>query len=400
MGFTECLSLALSSIKTNKMRSGLTLLGIVIGVASVIVMISIGEGARQEVSGEWGDLGSNLILIQPDYLDADVKRGDFKPLRLEDADAIGELCSLVARVAPEAINRGLARYGSRHEEVTTIYTTSDFARVGGVSLKTGRFLNELDIIRRRRVVVLSSRVRERLFPGGNPLGRKVKLNGQGFTAIGIADEVNKGVTFTGDSTQDMLVYLPISLADRMIGSSAVSVILAQSTGADVIDQACEQIEAVLRRRYGASFKYKVQNLEAMVRAARATMSIFTAILGGIGGISLLVGGVGVMNIMLATVSERTREIGIRKAIGARRRDILRQFIVEAAVMCTTGGVVGIILGSAAARAIAGIAGWPALVSPWSVGVALFASSLVGLASGTYPAWRAARLRPVEALRYD
>ncbi|NPV53666.1 MAG: FtsX-like permease family protein [Firmicutes bacterium] len=400
MGFMDCLNLALSSIKANRMRSGLTLLGVIIGVAAVLAMISIGEGARHEVSGEWGNLGANLILVKPDPLDEDVKRGDFKPLTLDDARAIEDLCSLVSSVTPEIVSKGLVRCGGRHEEVATIYTTHDAARIGGNRLKAGRFLSELDIARRRPVVVLDAGLVERLFPGRNPLGRKIRLNGQGFIVIGIIAEVNRGVGLASDSAGGMVIYLPVSLAERMTGSSAVSTILAQSTRPDTVGQACREVEALLRRRYGASFKYRVQNIEAMVRAARATFSIFTAILGGIGGISLLVGGVGVMNIMLATVSERTREIGIRKAVGAKRRDILRQFIIEAAAMCIAGGLAGVILGSAIAHAVAAIGGWPALISASSIIVALLSSSLVGLVFGTYPAWRAASLRPVEALRYE
>lgn len=398
MSLYECIRLALGSLRANKMRSALTLLGIVIGIASVITMMSMGEGARRLVTGEFVGMGANLILVQQDYTRQDVIWGHVKPLTTEDADIIRRACPAVADVSVTKVGPAAVKYGTRRQNVNVTFTDDGLSSTQGGTLAEGRMLTELDVTARRPVAVLGGGLARKLFDEKIPVGEKVKINGLTFVVVGVMKE--QGRTIFGDSTADMSVYLPISHARRMTGNDDVAAVTAEAADVARVKEATDQISAVLARRYGEKPPFMVVSSATILKSVETVMGIFTVILAGIGSISLLVGGIGVMNIMLVSVTERTREIGIRKAVGGKRGDVLRQFIVEAVALCLVGGAVGTLLGSGGAALVAKLAKWPTYVSPLAVFVAFSSATVVGVVFGVYPAYKAANLDPIEALRYE
>ena len=398
MSLYECIRLALGSLRANKMRSALTLLGIVIGIASVITMMSMGEGARKLVTGEFVGMGANLIFVQQDYTRQDVIWGHMKPLTIEDADAIRKACSAVTDVSVTKVGPATVKYGTTRQNVNATFTDDGLSSTQGGTIAEGRTLSEIDVRARRPVAVLGGGLARKLFDGGSGVGEKVKINGISFVVVGVMKE--QGRTIFRDNTADMSVYLPISHARRMTGNDDVAALTAEAVDVAHVRQATDQINAVLARKYGENPPFMVISSSTILKSAETVTSIFTVILAGIGSISLLVGGIGVMNIMLVSVTERTREIGIRKAVGGKRGDILRQFIVEAVALCLVGGAIGTLLGSGGAALVAKIAKWPTYVSPLAVSVAFLSATVVGVVFGVYPAYKAANLDPIEALRYE
>lgn len=399
MSFFECMKLAFASLRTNKMRSALTLLGIVIGIASVISMMSIGEGGRKLVTAELAGLGSNLIFVQPDYAREAMSGGRVNSLTYEDAQAIRKGCPAVATVSVSRMGRVTVKYGKDRHSVTATFTDEGLSATQEAGLKEGRFLSELDVKTQRWVAIIGGGLAKELFgEEESTVGAKVKINGQNFAVVGVMKE--QGRTIFGENPQDMSVYLPITHSRRMTGSSDVSYISCEAKDSTRVKEAMDQIEDILKRRHGKDSSFNVMSSASILETTETIARIFTVILGGIGGISLLVGGIGVMNIMLVSVTERTREVGIRKAVGAKKGDILRQFLFEAISLCLVGGTLGIIMGWAGASLIAKIAKWPTYVSLFSIAVAVASASFAGVAFGVYPAYKAANLDPIEALRYE
>ena len=400
MRFTEYLRLALMSLAANKLRSALTLLGIIIGVASVISMISIGEGARMEVTGELKGMGSTMIFIQPNYFDQDVMMGKAPTISLSDVERIKAECPRLSYVGPQTTGRGTMEWGREDHKATIVATNDEYAWMQGLTMGAGRFFSDADVRGRRMVAVLGWDLADKLFGEREPLGQKIRINGEALIVVGVMKRVGGSAFSGGMDSQDAFAYIPSTVARRIIGTDDVQTVLATAANVDSVRAATEEIEAFLRRHYGEKHKFRVQSAESFLQSARAILGIFTAILGGIGSISLLVGGIGVMNIMLVTVTERTREIGIRKAVGAKNADILKQFITEAVILCLAGGSVGILLGAAGAAIISAASPIPATVSGTSVIIAFLSSSLIGLIFGVYPAYKAAGLDPIAALRYE
>lgn len=398
MSFYECMRLALAGLRANKMRSALTLLGIVIGIASVITMMSMGEGARRLVTGEFVGMGSNLLFVQEDYTREDVRLGHVRPLTIEDSDAIRKACPAVTDVTVTKVGAAIVKSGTRRQNVNATFTDDGLSSTHKEAFGEGRFLTELDVRARRPVAVLGGGLARKLFDGKRAVGEKVKVNGTTFIVVGVMKE--QGRTVFGDNTQDMSVYLPISYARRMTGNDDVAVIIAEAVDVARVGEATDQIKAVLKHKYGEDPPFMVMSSATILKSAETIMRIFTVILAGIGSISLLVGGIGVMNIMLVSVTERTREIGIRKAVGGTRGDILGQFVVEAVALCLVGGVIGTVLGSVGAVVIAKLAKWPTYVSPLAILVAFLSALFAGVVFGAYPAYKAANLDPIEALRYE
>jgi putative ABC transport system permease protein len=398
MTFYECMKLALSSLKTNKMRSALTLLGIVIGIASVIAMMSIGEGGRRLVSMELAGLGSNLIFVQPDYAREAMSGARRKSLTYEDAQAIRKGCPAVGSVSVSRMGLVTVKYGKDRYNISATFTDEGLSTTHGAGLKEGRFLQELDIRAQRQVAILGGSLANKLFGEESAIDTKVKINGQSFAVVGVMKE--QGRTIFGENPSDMSAYLPITHSKRMTGSDEVAFISCEARDMKQVRDAMDQIEKVLAQRHGKDASFNVVSSASILETTETIARIFTVILGGIGGISLLVGGIGVMNIMLVSVTERTREVGIRKAVGAKKADILRQFLFEAISLCLVGGAMGIVLGWAGAALIAKIAKWPTYVSLFSIAVAVISASFSGVAFGVYPAYKAANLDPIEALRYE
>jgi putative ABC transport system permease protein len=404
---------ALDSLYGNKLRSILTVLGIVIGVAAVIAMLSIGRGAEASITSRIEGMGTNLVYITPGSTSqggVQSAAGSASTLTLDDSTAMADLPNVVA-VAPVTNSFVQVVYQGQNLNTRLVGVTPGYETVSSLTLADGEFIAESDQNARSLVVVLGSSVAENLFGGtGGVVGQKVRLNGQPYKVVGVL--VSKGST--GFMNQDDQVFIPLSTAlnrlvggSRFRGSSVISQITVKAASANVVDQVVEDVTLTMRTRHetveGAD-DFTVTSQEATLEAATEVSDTLTIFLGGIAGISLMVGGIGIMNIMLTTVTERTHEIGLRKAVGAKRKDILLQFLVESTVLSLTGGLIGVAFGWGTARLLGqvqiGGSSITPVVSLDSILLAALFSMVVGLFFGIYPATRAARLQPVEALRYE
>jgi putative ABC transport system permease protein len=404
---------ALESLNANKMRSILTVLGIVIGVAAVIAMLSIGRGAQASITSRIESIGTNLVYVSPGSTSqsgVQSASGSAGTLTLDDADAIAELPDVLA-VASVTNNFVQAVYQGQNTRTRLLGVTPGYESVSSLTVEDGEFITESDQNARSLVAVLGSSVAEELFGGTTGVvGQKVRLNGQPYKVIGVL--VSKGGT--GFFNQDDQVFIPLNTAlyrltgdSRFRGSSVISQITIKASSADVVDQVVNDVTLLMRDRHqtveGAD-DFSMTSQKDSLAAATEVSDTLTLFLGGIAGISLMVGGIGIMNIMLTTVSERTHEIGLRKAIGAKRRDILLQFLVESMVLSFLGGLIGVALGWGISRLMGQIQFGGSAITPVvgldSILLATFFSVGVGLFFGIYPATRAARLQPVEALRYE
>lgn len=397
-GLFQSLRIALECLTANKLRSALTMLGVIIGVASVIVMVSIVEGARDQVLKEFEGMGSRLVII---FFSANErKRGEGRShvefLDTEDAAAIRRECSLVTDVSPELpMNQTDLEVGGEKLEGSLIGCQPEFARLHGIALDSGRFFSRGDYDSWSKVCVVGAEVAKKLWPKQNPLGQDLRAKGVAFTVIGVTKP--KGRSMGEDP--DKQVYAPLTtLQKRVTGDKRVWVIYAQIADVTQTETAADQIWALLMRRHNNQPDFTVDTQSRILEAINKVLAIFGLVLGGVGGLSLLVGGIGIMNIMLVSVTERTREIGIRKAIGAKRRAILLQFLIEASGICLIGGLLGVAIAWPITLLLQ--KAFPAQMSLPAVGIALGVSLVTGVVSGFLPAWRAARMNPVDALRNE
>ena len=386
---------SLRSIFANKMRSFLTILGIVIGVAAVLIMISVGNSASVAVTSQIEGLGSNVIFVVARF------HGGGKPLSLEDADALRRIAG-VRQVSPEVNAQATVVNRDRTYTASLIGALPEYEQVRNSRPAAGRFITEADVASRSRVVVLGHNVYKELFNSANPIGQTIKLNGTLFTVVGVLEE--KGGGAFGASLDDVVI-VPLSTAMfRILGSRDIAFISVQVADPVYVDAVRDTIEQVLMQRHGLrtadEADFALFSQADILSTMSTVTNILTILLAGIAAISLLVGGIGIMNIMLVSVTERTREIGIRMAVGARRRDILFQFLLESMLLCSVGGVAGIVLGIAGANVVANIGGWKSIILPSTIALSFLFSAAVGLFFGIYPAAKASRLKPIEALRYE
>ncbi|WP_135211280.1 ABC transporter permease [Vitreimonas flagellata] len=411
MRTSDLIASAGRALRSNPLRSALTALGVIIGVASVVAMVALGSGAQAQVERSIASLGSNLLIVVPGAqrsgggVRAQAGGGmGWDTLTIDDAAAIAQLEG-VAVVAPsqrartQVIANGL-NWNPQVEGVTPSYLE---ARDWEIS--SGRMFDESEERQARRVVVLGATVANELFPNLDPVGQTVRMNGGAFEVIGVLE--SKGQSGFG-ADQDDIVLAPLTTVKRRISGrrgrgDSVSQISVKAQNEDVLSALQEDVETLLRQRHRTregEDDFTVQNLSSITETAAQTTQVFTYLLGGISAVSLLVGGIGIMNIMLVSVTERTREIGLRKALGARQGDILRQFGLEAVTLSVAGGIIGLILGVAGAWLMTSLFTLPLVISPLNAGLAIAFSGLVGVLFGAYPAWRAAQLDPIEALRRE
>lgn len=398
MRLFEVLGVALKGLGGNKLRSLLTMLGVIIGVGSVITLVSIGEGVKSSISKQIQGLGSNLVLVTPGTgtpgTNISTLGGATSKLSYDDALAV-EGSYAIKNVAPVIESSGYAAYKERRATLIT-GTSESYGEVRNIPLLSGDFISRADIRGYRPVAVLGDYLKRELFPGVNPIGQTITVNNQDYTVIGVMQKKGRTLTIENDNR----VYIPITLAEQLLDTKQVSMMFVQASSPDTVNIAMKETRRIIRERHGKP-DFAVSEQKDILNTLEGIMGTLTGMLGGISGVSLLVGGIGIMNIMLVTVTERTREIGIRKAVGAKRRDILIQFIMESVFLSALGGLIGIAAGLIGSRLLQNIVPrLPTTVTPWSIMVSFLFALLVGLFFGIYPASKAARLDPIEALRYE
>ncbi|MEY4358940.1 MAG: hypothetical protein RLZZ631_426 [Cyanobacteriota bacterium] len=399
----ETVGMALATLRANRLRSLLTMLGIVIGNASVITLVGVGRGAQNLAEGQLNTLGANVLFVVPGNNDSRRQGIDFpKTLVLEDAEAIAEQVPSVKRVVPQITLSAVLQAGSKSSSATVSGITPDFLTVRRFEVAQGRFIDQRDLEGARNVVVIGPDLRDKLLPLGSAIGRQLRIRDQGFEVIGVM--APKGAVF--GQNQDEAAYIPLStMVSKLSGRDPTYGVSLNFISVEARDEASTgaakfQITNLLRQRHNI-----LREDDFAVRSQKDALSIvgtitggLTLMLGAIGAISLLVGGIGIMNIMLVSVSERTSEIGLRKAIGARSSDVLTQFLVEALVLSSLGGVIGSAVGLSAVAAVASFTPLPAAIGGMSVLITVGLSGSIGLVFGVLPARRAARLDPITALR--
>ncbi|MCL4491072.1 MAG: ABC transporter permease [Nitrospirae bacterium] len=396
------------SLMVNKMRSSLTMLGIIIGVGAVIAMLAIGSGASRRIAEQISSMGSNLLIILPGATTAGGVRmglGTQPTLSMGDVEAIQRESPAVSYVAP--IHSGIAQviYGNMNWSTGITGTTPDMLYVKDWPLAAGRPFTAEDVRNAAKVCLLGQTVVDNLFGDVNPVGQIVRIKNVPFTVIGVLS--GKGQSITGQD-QDDTIYIPVTTAQKKLFGTAfpgmVRIIMVKAKSADDLYAAEKQVTELLRQRHHIGAKqdndFTVRNLTQMMQAQEQSTKVMTLLLGAIASVSLLVGGIGIMNIMLVSVTERTREIGIRMAVGARTWDIRLQFIIEALILSLIGGLFGIISGISGSEVLSMLAGWPTTVSLLSILLAFSFSGMVGIFFGYYPAHKASLLDPIEALRYE
>jgi putative ABC transport system permease protein len=406
--FLQSLLIAVRALRVNKMRALLTMLGIIIGIAAVIAMVAIGAGASKMISDQISSIGSNLLLVLPGSTTSGGMRsgsGSTQTLTYDDAKAIKAECPSVAEAAPTVRGSGQVVYGNQNWSTVLNGVTPEMLTVRDWPLVSGRNISQSDVDGATKNCLIGQTVADNLFGSVDPLGKIIRIKKIPFTVIGVL--ARKGQSPQGQD-QDDVIYVPLRTAQRkLLGSqfpNVVGAIMVQAKSADVLKKAEEEVTALLNQRHRIGptreIDYSVRNLSELLAVAEQSSKVMSMLLGSVASISLLVGGIGIMNIMLVSVTERTREIGIRIAIGAKRRDILLQFLTEAVLLTTCGGIIGMLLGFVGARVVATLVGWPTLVSPDTMLVAFLFSAAVGVFFGFYPARKAAGLNPIEALRYE
>ncbi len=404
----ETLRTALRSLLSNKIRSALTMLGVIIGVAAVITMVAIGAGASVNIQQFISGVGSNILIIGPGAPSSEGVRqqaGSGSTLTLADAEALSRESFALRGVAPEIFSRSQLVYGNLNWSTMVTGSTPSIFDIREWKISSGRFFLEGEAKGGAKVVVLGTTAAKKLFGEEDPIGKSLRIRNVPMEVIGVL--APKGQTPWGQD-QDDTAFVPLLTAQRRLfrraAANSVQRITVSAVDGDSVSEAEREIRAILQQRHktgnGREDDFDVRNMAEMLDAAAQSTKVMSLLLGAVASVSLLVGGIGIMNIMLVSVSERTREIGIRMAVGARASDIRIQFLLEALLLSIAGGVIGILLGISASKIITGFLGWATMVSPGSVVLAFGFSVFVGIFFGYYPAWKASLLNPIEALRYE
>ena len=406
--FMQALRIALRALRINKMRSFLTMLGIIIGIAAVIAMMAVGSGASYVISEQIASIGSNILLVIPGSTTSGGIRtgsGGVQTLTYDDSRAIQSECPSVDMSAPTVRGSGQVVYGNQNWSTLLMGSTPELFVIREWPAAAGRSLTTSDVDGAAKVCILGQTVASNLFGAEDPLGKMIRIKKVPFTVVGILER--KGQSPQG-TDQDDVVFVPLRTAQRkLLGGqfpNTVGAILVKAKSEEQLGQAEEEINSLLNQRHRMTDAkdpdFSVRNLSEILAVAEQSAKAMSFLLGAVASISLIVGGIGIMNIMLVSVTERTREIGIRMAIGAKRNDILLQFLTEAVLLTILGGLIGIALGAGGATVVSKLLSWPTLISPLSITVAVLFSGAVGIFFGFYPARKAAGLNPIEALRYE
>ena len=392
MGFIQAYKMAIKSIKSNKGRSFLTMLGVIIGVASVISAVAFAQGSTKNITDSIQKLGTNLIQINITGRNSNrnMSYEDLKQFAEENSDIIGA-------VAPQTSSSAKVKYGTKNMDTTVIGTSPEYESIRNVHVTQGRFILDFDVDYRQNVALIGTAIINEIFEGKNPIGEKIKIKGQIFKVVGVLEERASGATRSDDDQ----IIIPVTSSRLVAGTSAIRNFSVEAANADKVKTAMESLEAFLLKIYKNQNTYRVFDQSQMLDTLNQVTGSMMVVLGGIAAISLIVGGIGIMNIMLVSVTERTKEIGIRKALGAKRKNILTQFMIESAVVTGIGGILGLLLGFSIIRfVIGGLNIVPAVYSiPWAL-IAFGISLLVGIIFGLFPAYKAASLNPIEALRSE
>ncbi len=401
MSVWESIKTAAQSIFANKMRSALTMLGIVIGVCAVVLLVSLGQGFQTSITNTFNSMGANALYVSSS---PDKTLTSVRPLTLDDVNALTDkaLAPAIAIVSPTLNKNVTVQYGNNNVNVPATGIYPVITQIKSYTQDQGRFINDQDVANRDNVVVLGWQTEQDLFAGQNAVGQSVRVSGQKYQVIGTIQKLGG---FSGDG----YILMPLStMQSKLVGGTNVQSIAVLATSPDQVDNAIDEVTSILNARHyirpGASSDFTIRDMRQTLQSMMSTLAGFSLFMGAVGAISLVVGGIGIMNIMLVSVTERTREIGIRKAIGAKRRDILLQFLIEASALSLAGGLIGLALAVVGASAMGHVTlGQASFVPQISAGIVIIALGVsigTGLLSGTYPAFRAAQLDPIESLRHE
>lgn len=376
---------------SNKVRSLLTMLGVIIGVSAVIILVSLGEGTSKSITERIQSMGTNMLTVNI------MGRGSNRTITEDELiEFANKNSDAIEAVAPMLNGNVTVKYGTQNHETSLEGTNEAYRTVRNTDVQSGRFLNALDVERRLKVALIGPYIAAELFLDTNPIGEEIKLNGDVYTVIGVLEE-KQG---SAEGSTDDKVIIPYTTAKRLLRNANIRMFYVQGKSAETIDLAMEKIEELLFKTFNSTDSYRIFNQSEMLDTISETTKTLSMMLGGIAAISLLVGGIGIMNIMLVSVTERTREIGIRKAIGAKRANILIQFVIESIVISCMGGIVGILIGIGASNSIGKLANIPATPSISIILISFTFSAFIGTFFGFYPANKASKLNPIQALRFE
>lgn len=414
MNYVNLLKIALRAIVSNKTRSFLTALGIIIGIASVIAMLAIGQGTKRSIQANIAEMGSNMIMISPG---ADMRgRGgvrldasSMETLKMNDYENIKDECNYIKAISPVVTSSGQFIYGNNNTPSSIYGVNQEYLEIRQLSVSDGEMFTDADIKTSAKVCILGQTVVDNLFPdGSDPIGKVVRFNSIPFRVVGVLKK--KGYNSMGMDQDDLVLAPYTAVMKRILAQTYLGGIQCSAITEDVTEKATEQIREILRRNHklkdatdteeAADDDFNIRTQEEISSMMNSTTTMLTILLGCVAGISLIVGGIGIMNIMYVSVTERTREIGLRMSVGARGIDILNQFLIEAILLSVTGGVIGVLLGIGASYAIKLLAHWPIYIQMWTIVMSFAVCTFTGVFFGWYPAKKAARLDPIEAIRYE
>ncbi len=412
MNYSNLFKIALRAIAANKMRSFLTALGIIIGIAAVITMLAIGQGTKQSIKSNISEMGSNMIMISPG---ADMRGGvrqdasSMETLKQADYESIKDECNYISGISPTVNSSGQWIYGSNNTPSSIYGVNRDYLRIRQLSVADGEMFTEADIKSAAKVCVLGQTIVDNLFPdGSDPVGRVVRFNSIPFRVVGVLKK--KGYNSMGMDQDDLALAPYTTVMKRILAQTYLQGIVCSAVTEKASEPAQDQISEILRRNHklkdatdnteADDDDFTIRSQEEIASMMDSTMTTLTILLGSVAGISLLVGGIGIMNIMYVSVTERTREIGLRMSVGARGIDILNQFLIEAIMLSVTGGIIGVLLGVGISLGIQSLVHLPVVIEPWSIIMSFAVCTFTGVFFGWYPAKKAARLDPIEAIRYE